>query len=499
VSGLTVGGTLVALVAPAVGLLTEPTSAPLAASLAAYARTTGPRGPASYAYGTEAPAATDHVARSGSEALSPAQSKDAGAVRRAAVQVLAATGDAIAAKDRYSEDVATCHEHPHGKACYEDQGGRGVLRVSVDLQDMSEAGSSWTAAELLFSSATQALQEALGPRMTSLSATVREPALSAKARATANKDAVAVTIALRQEANATAGYQAAVARLRSDDAMCSRGPSTEQCRVCWDGGSLWWHDNRTVSGAESSLRAAQRNDYDAGQALGSALGVNELNPPAAAQGSGPGFSLWDGIVAAATCIATVPLDETGAGEAIDTAVIGSEIASADDDAAASDATVATTVPADSGAAAGSAAAAENELVSSTETYDPQAHALAERIGGQPQMEFANGPQAGREFDAVSDEYVAQAKPADLTLGRTWRLQAQATFEAAIGHGRVPYFQFEGPPGPGVLPARLEREVAGAHTLSSTNVVVSTTSARKRTTVEPHTCSTGTAEGEIARP
>jgi RHS repeat-associated protein len=81
--------------------------------------------------------------------------------------------------------------------------------------------------------------------------------------------------------------------------------------------------------------------------------------------------------------------------------------------------------------------------------DADADKLAEKLGGEPRRRFANDPD-GREFDAISDEYVAQAKPADFTLNKKFRKQAQATFEAAIQSGRTPYFQFDGPPGPGVI-------------------------------------------------
>lgn len=74
--------------------------------------------------------------------------------------------------------------------------------------------------------------------------------------------------------------------------------------------------------------------------------------------------------------------------------------------------------------------------------DRAAGALAERIGGE----------ASVRFDAVSAEYVAQAKPANFTLNKAFRDQAKATFEVAARSGRTPYFQFDGPPGPGVLDA-----------------------------------------------
>ena len=64
------------------------------------------------------------------------------------------------------------------------------------------------------------------------------------------------------------------------------------------------------------------------------------------------------------------------------------------------------------------------------------------------MRFANGP--ANEFDALSTEYVAQAKPANFTLNQAFRKQAKAIFEVALQSGRTPYFQFDGPPRPGVL-------------------------------------------------
>ncbi|WP_330291181.1 restriction endonuclease fold toxin [Streptomyces sp. NBC_00576] len=83
--------------------------------------------------------------------------------------------------------------------------------------------------------------------------------------------------------------------------------------------------------------------------------------------------------------------------------------------------------------------------------DGSADALAERLGGESRVRFSNDPE-GREFDAVSDTYVAQAKPENFILGKKFRKQAAATFQMAKTTGRVPYFQFDGPPGPGVVDA-----------------------------------------------
>nr|WP_306511507.1 restriction endonuclease fold toxin [Streptomyces sp. HG99] len=105
-----------------------------------------------------------------------------------------------------------------------------------------------------------------------------------------------------------------------------------------------------------------------------------------------------------------------------------------------------------GAAAGdgSANAGMGSLVKVNKP-DPSADALAERLRGESRVKFENDP-AGREFDAVSDTYVAQAKPANFQLGKAFRRQAQATFKMAGATGRVPYFQFDGAPGPGVVDA-----------------------------------------------
>jgi hypothetical protein len=88
-----------------------------------------------------------------------------------------------------------------------------------------------------------------------------------------------------------------------------------------------------------------------------------------------------------------------------------------------------------------------ELVS-VNAKDRAADLLAERIDGEASVRFANGP--ANEFDALSAEYVAQAKPANFALNKAFRDQAKVTFEVALQSGRTPYFQFDGPPGPGVL-------------------------------------------------
>ena len=81
--------------------------------------------------------------------------------------------------------------------------------------------------------------------------------------------------------------------------------------------------------------------------------------------------------------------------------------------------------------------------------DAAADALAERIGGQSRVKFSSDP-IGREFDVISDDYVAQAKPDLKTYGKSWRKQTKATFEAAKETGKKAYFQFEGAPSDEIL-------------------------------------------------
>lgn len=90
-----------------------------------------------------------------------------------------------------------------------------------------------------------------------------------------------------------------------------------------------------------------------------------------------------------------------------------------------------------------------DLLKSGQKHDPAADALAKRINGRSQMEFANDPKR-REFDAVSDQYLAQAKPANFRESKQWRGQTRDTFLYAQQTGRTPYFQFDGPPHPNVL-------------------------------------------------
>ncbi|WP_283652794.1 restriction endonuclease fold toxin [Paenibacillus sp. RC334] len=81
--------------------------------------------------------------------------------------------------------------------------------------------------------------------------------------------------------------------------------------------------------------------------------------------------------------------------------------------------------------------------------DEAADMLAEKLGGEARVKFSNDPK-GREFDTVSDQYIAQTKPPLNSLDKQFRKQAKATIEAAIETNRKAYFHFEGKPDDRVL-------------------------------------------------
>ena len=81
--------------------------------------------------------------------------------------------------------------------------------------------------------------------------------------------------------------------------------------------------------------------------------------------------------------------------------------------------------------------------------DANADKLGRRIHGKSRVYFENDP-AKREFDAVSKKYVAQTKPAVMTLGKAFREQMKATFTAAKETGRKVYYHFEGNPAKSVI-------------------------------------------------
>jgi RHS repeat-associated protein len=81
--------------------------------------------------------------------------------------------------------------------------------------------------------------------------------------------------------------------------------------------------------------------------------------------------------------------------------------------------------------------------------DPAADALAKRLGGESRFKFAADP-LGHEFDAISNVYIGQTRDAGAAMGRRFRNQAKATFEASLASGRMPYFHFQSTPHPTVL-------------------------------------------------
>lgn len=92
----------------------------------------------------------------------------------------------------------------------------------------------------------------------------------------------------------------------------------------------------------------------------------------------------------------------------------------------------------------------------TGDVDPAAEALARRLGGLPSQTvpgFGN-----REFDAVSDQYIAQTtasrsaitRPANFLTGDR-KAQIRATLQAAKQEGKKAYFEFTaGEPHPEVV-------------------------------------------------
>ncbi|WP_405825925.1 hypothetical protein OG241_49995 [Streptomyces sp. NBC_01390] len=90
------------------------------------------------------------------------------------------------------------------------------------------------------------------------------------------------------------------------------------------------------------------------------------------------------------------------------------------------------------------------LVDSTKQFDPNAQLLANKLGGRAQVEFLQ--LKDYEFDAVSDEYVASAKPGNFKVGKAFRDQAKRMYEVSAASGRTPYFQFDSAPSRDVMNA-----------------------------------------------
>jgi RHS repeat-associated protein len=76
--------------------------------------------------------------------------------------------------------------------------------------------------------------------------------------------------------------------------------------------------------------------------------------------------------------------------------------------------------------------------------DAAADALAQKLGGQSRVKFNSDPNE-RDFDTITDQYVAQTKPGLQNLSKKERNQAKETFEAASQTGREVYYEFESQP------------------------------------------------------
>ena len=81
--------------------------------------------------------------------------------------------------------------------------------------------------------------------------------------------------------------------------------------------------------------------------------------------------------------------------------------------------------------------------------DPAADALAKRIRGESRVKFESDP-AAKEFDAISNNYIAETKPALRVLNERIRKQMKTAFEAAKATGRKVYYHFEGAPGQEII-------------------------------------------------
>ncbi len=91
---------------------------------------------------------------------------------------------------------------------------------------------------------------------------------------------------------------------------------------------------------------------------------------------------------------------------------------------------------------------EWDILPTNMKYDKGAHELAKEIGGKAQVRFRNST---REFDAISDKFIGQHKPAlKDNFGKSFKDQARATFEAAKKTGRGVYYRFDGKPGDVVI-------------------------------------------------
>ena len=76
--------------------------------------------------------------------------------------------------------------------------------------------------------------------------------------------------------------------------------------------------------------------------------------------------------------------------------------------------------------------------------DAGADALATKLKGQSCMAFSNDP-IRKEFDVISNEFIAETKEAMCSSKPAFRNQAKRAFEAARQTNRKVYFHFNGMP------------------------------------------------------
>lgn len=106
--------------------------------------------------------------------------------------------------------------------------------------------------------------------------------------------------------------------------------------------------------------------------------------------------------------------------------------------------------------------AQPPMWSSKARGDKDAQALADLLGGTAMVEVPNLQGKIKEFDVITDEYVGEAKPANFTRNKKYRVQVQAVFDLSDATNRTPYFAFDGPPDRDVL--RVLEENAKAYNL-----------------------------------
>jgi hypothetical protein len=342
--------------------------------------------------------ASEKAAASHGAVLTAVQRRRVTAVRTTATKLVETTGAAIAAERRYSQDLAACDGRPSGKTCYEKEGSKDVLRISVDLQQMIGAGRSWSSAEQAFVAANITLGEAPGRQPTRTAAGASTKRTKMRTYLVQQADA-ALSAAAVQVVRAKASYRAAVAAVLGKDVprhvRFERDGKWAHVYATWATLCLHWgvscaERDLAVLNTKSALDVAERVVYFSKLALAGALGVDVSSPKK------PGPSFWGTVVTVAICMATVPLDETGAGEAMDAAAIGSEDAEADAVEGASDAAVAAL--ADEG---------PGQWQEVTESMSEQAAAYQSQITGAE--EGVGYVVKGVKFDGYLDGVLQDAK------------------------------------------------------------------------------------------